>query len=234
MACLYRSGKSFWLSLSLPLICALLCATGHAWIFVAITLLIIPALDAFLGRGSPMHGAQFERSTARQIPCWYALSWAAALGVAAYKSITAPWLQFIGSVIACGVLSATAMAHLHELGHRSSVPWRAFTDVAFAIAGYPHYRYAHELHHSHLGNPRFGSTASIGTSSWYNAGPSYIRALRASLDPISYKSRTVPRRLLVHRKRPAKSGVSSIRGRVVPSYAEAIRRSGRPAVSAVA
>ena len=38
----------------------------------------------------------------------------------------------------------------------------------------------------------------------------------------------------VYRKRPAKSGVSSIRGQVVPSYAEAIRRSYRPAVSAVA
>ena len=198
MVCLYRSGQSFWLSLSLPLTCALLSATGHAWTFVAITLLVIPVLDAFAGRGSPMLGAQLERSTDRQIPCWFALFWAAALGIAAHKSITAPPLQFIGLVIACGVLSATAMAHLHELAHRSAVPWRAFSDLAFTVAGYPHYRYAHELHHSHLGNPRFGSTASIGTSSWYHAGRSYILALKASLDPSSYKSRTVPRRLVVH------------------------------------
>src|ERR1700710_720915 len=35
-------------------------------------------------------------------------------------------------------------------------------------------------------------------------------------------------------KRPAKSGVSLIRGQLVPSYAEAIRRSYRPAVLAAA
>jgi len=40
--------------------------------------------------------------------------------------------------------------------------------------------------------------------------------------------------LLEECKRPAKSGVSSIRGQVVPSYAEAIRRSYRPAVLAAA
>jgi IS5 family transposase len=39
---------------------------------------------------------------------------------------------------------------------------------------------------------------------------------------------------VIKRKRPAKSGVSSIRGQVVPSYAEAIRRSYRPAVLAAA
>jgi alkane 1-monooxygenase len=191
-----RSGKGFWLSLGLPLSAGILFAANKAWIFVGIILVIIPAFDAFLGRGSPLQGAEVEHTTERQIPCWFALCWSMALAIAARKSITVAPLEFIGLVVACGALSATAMAHLHELGHRSGSLWQVISDIAFTVAGYPHYRFAHNLHHAHLGDPRFGSTASMGTSSWKHAGRSYLLALRVSVSSKSYEDRAIPRAVL--------------------------------------
>jgi alkane 1-monooxygenase len=198
MDCSSSSGRSFWLSLSLPLSGALLFAAGYSWLFLAIALVLIPILDACIGRGAPLSAAEIERSSERQIPCWFAACWAVALAIAAREATTADPVEFIGLVISCGVLSATAMAHLHELTHRSGRLWRGFSDIAFTVAGYPHYRLAHELHHAHLGDPSFGSTASVGTSSWSHAGRSYLSALRASLNPNSYQNRSVPRRLFAN------------------------------------
>ncbi|MFM0079014.1 fatty acid desaturase [Paraburkholderia sediminicola] len=104
-------------------------------------------------------------------------------------------MNLIGLAVACGMLSATAMAHLHELMHRQARIWQQVSDVAFVIAGYPHYRVAHRLHHQHVGNPQFGSTASLGTSVWRHVGRSYAAALIASFSRHSYPSGRVPRSL---------------------------------------
>jgi len=195
MDCSSSPRRGFWLSLSLPLSGAVLFAAGYAWIFVAIALVLVPLLDACIGRGPTLSAAPIERLSECQIPCWFALSWTMALAIAAREATTAGLVEFVGLVISCGVLSATAMAHLHELTHRTGRLWRGFSDIAFTVAGYPHYRFAHELHHDHLGDPLFGSTASVGTSSWAHVVRSYLSALRASLNPTSYRDRSVPRRL---------------------------------------
>jgi alkane 1-monooxygenase len=91
---------------------------GHPWAFVVVVLFAVPALDAMIGRGAPVSGQALEKSAERQVPCWFALTWACAVAIGAYRAAHAPALQLIGLIVGCGVLSATAMAHLHELTHR--------------------------------------------------------------------------------------------------------------------
>jgi alkane 1-monooxygenase len=187
------SAQAFWLSLTLPIGACVSSIDGHPWTFVVIVLFVVPALDAMIGRGAPVSGQALEKSAERQVPCWFALTWACAVAIGAYRAVHVPALQLIGLIVGCGVLSATAMAHLHELTHRPGKIWRLFSDLAFIVAGYPHYRVAHQLHHEHLGNPEFGSTASVGTSVWRHVGRSYTSALKSSFTQSFFQHGGVPR-----------------------------------------
>jgi alkane 1-monooxygenase len=161
-----NSGRAFWLSLTLPTVAGASFLVGRPWAFVTVVLVVIPVLDAAIGRGAPQSGQATAKTYEDQVPCWFALTWALAVAIGAYRASSASWMNLIGLAVACGMLSATAMAHLHELMHRQARIWQQVSDVAFVIAGYPHYRVAHRLHHQHVGNPQFGSTASLGTSVW--------------------------------------------------------------------
>ncbi|SMG61271.1 fatty acid desaturase [Paraburkholderia susongensis] len=195
MICWRNSRQAFWLSLILPSGAAVLILVGRPWIFVAIMLFVLPLIDAAMGRGDPRSGQIIENLNADQVPCWFAFAWASAVGVGAYRASTASLIQLIGISVACGVLSATAMAHLHELTHRPGRMWQEVSEIAFVIAGYPHYRAAHQLHHRNVGNQRFGSTARLGTPVWGHVGRSYWAALIASFSRHSYPDCKVPFRL---------------------------------------
>ena len=187
-----NSASAFWLSLTLPIAAAGLFLVGQPWTFAMIVLFLLPILDAAIGRGAPGAGKVFEKTTEDQVPCWFAVAWMVAIGVGARRASMSSWIELSGLATACGLLSATAMAHLHELAHRPNRFWRETSDIAFAVAGYPHYRFAHQLHHQHVGNPKFGSAAPLGTSAWRHAGRSYRAAFTSSLSPQSYRDGKVP------------------------------------------
>lgn len=182
----------FWLSLTLPTAAAGLFLVEQPWAFAMLVLFVIPTLDAAIGRGAPGAGKAFEKTAENQVPCWFAFAWMVAISIGAYRASTSSWINLIGFAIACGMLSATAMAHLHELSHRPRRLWKEVSDIAFVVAGYPHYRIAHRLHHQHVGNPKFGSAAPLGTSVWRHVGRSYIAGFTACLLPHSYRDGKVP------------------------------------------
>jgi alkane 1-monooxygenase len=187
-----NSGRAFWLALTFPVAASVLFFAEYPWVFVALVLFVVPALDAAIGRGAPLSGQAIEQTDEDQVPCWFAFAWALAIGVGAYRASSASWMDLFGLAVACGVLSAIAMAHLHELTHRPARTWQEISDFAFVIAGYPHYRVAHRLHHQHVGNPSFGSTAPLGASVWRHVGPSFAAALVASFSRRSYPDGKIP------------------------------------------
>ncbi|MGA7816593.1 MAG: fatty acid desaturase [Caballeronia sp.] len=195
MTCWRNSGKAFWLSLALPIGACVSLLDGYPWAFVAIVLFAIPVLDVMIGRGAPVSGQAIEKTAEQQVPCWFAVIWACAVAIGVYRAAHAPAPELIGLIVGCGVLSATAMAHLHELTHRPGKIWRLVSDLAFIVAGYPHYRVAHQLHHEHVGNAEFGSAASVGTSLWRHVGRSYASALKSSFARRSFQHDGVPRSL---------------------------------------
>ncbi|MBU7442670.1 fatty acid desaturase [Paraburkholderia fungorum] len=183
------------MSLTLPIGACVWLFDGHPWLFVMIVLFAVPVLDAMIGRGAPVSGQAIEETAERQVPCWFALTWTCAIALGGYRAAHAPVVELIGLIVGCGVLSATAMAHLHELTHRPGKIWRLFSDLAFIIAGYPHYRVAHQLHHEHVGDPKFGSTASVGMSVWRHVGRSYTSALKSSFEQTLSQHNGAARRL---------------------------------------
>lgn len=190
-----NSGGAFWLSLTLPLAAGASFSVGRPWAFLAVVVFVVPVLDGTIGRGTPRSGQATEKTYEAQVPCWFVFAWALAITIGAYRASNASWIDLLGLAFACGMLSATAIAHLHELTHRKARIWHQIGDLAFVIAGYPHYRIAHRLHHQHVGNPQFGSTASLGTSVWRHVGRSYLAALLASFSRHSYPCGRVPRSL---------------------------------------
>lgn len=192
MTCWRSTGQAFWLSLTLPIGACVSLFGGHPWAYVVIVLIAIPVLEAMIGRGAPVSGQAIDKTAEQQVPCWFALIWTCAVVIGVYRAAHAPAPELIGLIVGCGVLSATAMAHLHELTHRPGKIWRLLSDLAFIVAGYPHYRVAHRLHHEHVGNPEFGSTASVGTSVWRHVGRSYASALKSSFARTSFQHGMVP------------------------------------------
>lgn len=189
------TGGAFWLSLILPIVAGGSFFIGLPWAFVIAILFVVPALDAAIGQRAPKSGQAVEDTSQELVPCCFSLAWVSALTIGAYRASTSSWMELTGLAIGGGMLSATAMAHLHELTHRQSKIWDHVSDLAFIIAGYPHYRVAHQLHHRHVGNAKFGSAPALGTSVWRHVGRSYAAALTASFSPDSHPFGRVPRSL---------------------------------------
>jgi alkane 1-monooxygenase len=84
-----NSGRAFWLSLTLPTAASVLFFAERPWVFVAVVLFVVPALDATIGRGAPLSGQPIERTAEDQVPCWFALAWALAVGMGAFRASTA-------------------------------------------------------------------------------------------------------------------------------------------------
>ena len=198
MTCWHNSGRAFWLSITLPTGACVSFFVGHPWVFAAVVLVVVPMFDAMIGRGAPVSGQAIEKTAEDQVPCWFALAWACAVAIGVCRAANASWSLLMGLAVGCGLLSATAMAHLHELTHRPGKKWQLLSDLAFVVAGYPHYRIAHRLHHENLGNPHFGSTASLGTSVWHHVGRSYLVTLTSSFSRRCHPDGRVPLSLFLN------------------------------------
>lgn len=179
MACLRDVRGGFWLALSVPASALSSFVCDRPWIFVVIVVVAIPLLDALIGRTERVGGAPLAEASA-VIPDMFICMWGMTLLVAVARASTAHLENWVGLALGTGALSAFAMAHAHEAMHRHSRVSRAFADVTFVLAGYPHYQLAHRVHHAHVGDARFGSTAPAGVSVWRHVAPSFISALRCA------------------------------------------------------
>jgi alkane 1-monooxygenase len=151
-------------------------------LFLLLLVAVVPAADALIGQDVELTNQMASQApSGSAIPVTYICVWGIAVLVAIEKAVTARPLEFAGLVIASGVVSAFAMAHIHEVMHRGGRRSRLISDVALAVAGYPHYRVVHQLHHGHVGDPRFGSTAHVGLSVWRHVGRSFFSALRSAI-----------------------------------------------------
>jgi alkane 1-monooxygenase len=126
--------------------------------------------------------SDLDESWGEEIPLTFIGLWALALLVACGRSQNARPLEFVGLTVAAGVTSAFAMAHIHEVMHRQVEISKSVADAALALAGYPHYRIVHQLHHSHVGDSRYGSTARVGLSLWRHVGRSFFGASMSALE----------------------------------------------------
>jgi alkane 1-monooxygenase len=182
MTSLPNNKGGFWLSTLLPVTATVLFLYRNPWLFLLLLVAVVPAADALIGQD--VEGTNQRASHAPSgpaVPVTYICVWGAAVLVATERATSARPLEFAGLVIASGVLSAFAMAHIHEVMHRGGRGSRLISDVALAVAGYPHYRVVHQLHHRHVGDPRFGSTAHVGLSVWRHVGRSFFSALRSAI-----------------------------------------------------
>jgi alkane 1-monooxygenase len=178
-----RSNKGgFWLSTLLPATAMAFFFYRHPWLFLLFLVAVVPAADALIGQDVEVTNQRASQAPSGPIvPVTYICVWGAAVLVALERAMTARPLEFAGLIIGSGVVSAFAMAHIHEVMHRGGRVSRLISDVALAVAGYPHYRVVHQLHHGHVGDPRFGSTAHVGLSVWRHVGRSFFSALRSAI-----------------------------------------------------
>jgi alkane 1-monooxygenase len=182
MTSLRNSNGGFWLSTLLPATAAALFFYRHPWLFLLLLVAVVPAADALIGQDVGVTNQRASPAPIRSVvPVTYICVWSVAVLVAVERAMSAKPLEFAGLAIASGVASAFAMAHIHEVMHRGGRGSKLISDVALAVAGYPHYRVVHQLHHGHIGDPRFGSTAHVGLSVWCHVGRSFFSALRSAI-----------------------------------------------------
>ena len=151
------------------------------WLFVACVLGIFPLIDALIGperRSSPEHA---HVSQGALVPVLFVAGWLMALLLAADNARDAGVAEYIGLTIGGGLLSGMSMAHSHELMHREDRASRVLAEWAIVVAGYPHYRIGHQLHHANVGNPLFGSTARPGQGLWSHLVSSVCATTKACL-----------------------------------------------------
>ncbi len=181
MTCLREMRGGFWLALLVPAAGIASFACHYPWAFVVVVAVVIPLLDASIGRDKSGNAERGASLMGGEIPVLFIGGWVIALLAAFSHARTASLAEWMGLVIGSGVLSAFSMAHIHEVMHRNGKVSAAMADAAFVIAGYPHYRSAHRLHHAHVGDTRFGSAAPVGLSVWRHVGRSFVAALQSSI-----------------------------------------------------
>jgi alkane 1-monooxygenase len=172
----------YWLSIVLPVSATAAFQCGHPWFFLLCLVVAILVGDTLLGAHLEDGRGQCDAvSIGAGIPLGFICVWLLALILATAHSRHAAPLDFAGLMAACGALSAFAMAHIHEVMHRGNRAARLISVLALTLAGYPHYRSVHQLHHEHVGDPRYGSTARVGVSLWRHVTNSFSLALLAAL-----------------------------------------------------
>jgi alkane 1-monooxygenase len=172
----------YWLSSAIPVSAIVAIQFDHPWSYLLCLIAAILIFDRGLGQHVEAHQQQIGVTpVSNAVPVVFICAWLLAVLAATSRISHAPVPEFAGLMVVCGVLSAFTMAHIHEVMHRDSRLGKRASDVAMTLAGYPHYRLVHELHHAHLGDPQFGSTAHIGVSLWRHVGCSFGRSSLAVL-----------------------------------------------------
>ena len=174
-----REGQ--WLSLVLPLGAWTAFYLHQPWVFAGCVAVAFPVLDALIGRESDRGVKRRARANSAVCSSLFIVAWMAAVGCAVLRAREAGWAELLGLAVASGVMGGMSMSHSHELMHRTSRAYQALAELAFVVAGYPHYRLVHLLHHAHVGNPAFGSTAHLGLSLWRHVGRSFWAATRGAV-----------------------------------------------------
>jgi alkane 1-monooxygenase len=171
----------YWLSAMMPAAAIWAFLWGRPWQFLLYLIITILLADLLLGEHVEANGEQ-HRVTAisAAVPVAFICLWLFAILATLIRLQWVAVPEYAGLTAACGVLSAFAMAHIHEILHRGGHRIRVASDIALALAGYPHYRIVHDLHHSHVGNARYGSTARLGLSLWRHVGNSLRLSLLAA------------------------------------------------------
>lgn len=157
----------YWLSLAIPVSAVFAFQGGHAWTYLISLIAFILIFDKVLGEHVDVVAPASDSIRGiSEIPVAFICAWLLAVGDCIGRLGFVSFAELSGLVVASGILSAFAMAHIHEVMHRDSRFVQMASCVAMAFAGYPHYRLVHDLHHANVGDPRFGSTATMGLSLW--------------------------------------------------------------------
>ncbi|MEX3985950.1 fatty acid desaturase [Paraburkholderia sp. EG287A] len=181
MASLRENQGWYWLSVMMPAAAIFAFLWDRPWRYLFCLVATILLGDLLLGEHVEADGEQkCVTGISAAVPAAFICLWLFALltAVIRLRSVAVP--EYSGFTAACGVLSAFAMAHIHEILHHDDKRLRVASDIALALAGYPHYRIVHDLHHSHVGDPRYGSTACLGLSLWRHVGNSLRLSLLAA------------------------------------------------------
>ncbi|MBN3856761.1 hypothetical protein G3N59_25610 [Paraburkholderia sp. Ac-20340] len=172
----------YLLSWAIPVSAIVAFQCDHPWVYVAGLIVAILVFDALLGEHIGTGDGQIDGPTVSHVvPVGFICLWVVAVLDSASRIKYVPAPEFVGLTVVCGVLSAFAMAHIHEVMHGDGRLGRWATDIGMTLAGYPHYRLVHELHHANVGDPQFGSTAHVGLPLWRHVGRSFARSSLAAL-----------------------------------------------------
>ncbi|WP_233860018.1 fatty acid desaturase [Paraburkholderia sp. HD33-4] len=172
----------YWLSSTLPASAIVAFQYDQPWVYLGCMIAAILVFDAILGEHVAIENQKDDMaSTSIAVPVGFICLWLLAVLDSTARIKRVAVMEFVGLTVVSGVLGAFAMAHIHEVMHRDSRWGRRASDIAMTLAGYPHYRLVHELHHAHVGDPQFGSTAPIGLSLWRHVGRSFGNSLTAVL-----------------------------------------------------
>ncbi|MGZ2749898.1 fatty acid desaturase [Burkholderia stagnalis] len=193
MTSLRERAEWYWLSALVPVTATISFSLGRPWWFVVGAITLIPIAERLLGTDAGLH-RRSGGCPAPVVPAAFIGLWCIVFATALERAQRATVLDFVGFSVATGMVSAFAMAHIHEVMHRRSRVAKTLADLACMLAGYPHYRSVHRLHHRFVGDPKYGSTAGIGTSVWRHVVTSFLSGVRAATirpdreqTPVSYR-----------------------------------------------
>lgn len=157
---------SYLLTLLLPIGAAVATCYGHpGWFLFAVTLLV-PILDALIGREDHASSGTQAKAVLFYVPYFFIPLWLLAVWVSGNALHSASTADVAILSLNVGFLGAFAAVHGHELLHRASAAARWNASIIFSMIGYGHYTRSHLLHHMHTGDPDFGSTAHRAQSVW--------------------------------------------------------------------
>ncbi|MBC8751627.1 MULTISPECIES: fatty acid desaturase [Paraburkholderia] len=181
MASWRENQRWYWLSAMMPAAAILAFLWDCPWKFLLCLITTILLGDLLLGEHVEADGEQHCVTViSAAVPVVFICLWLCAILTTVIRLRWVAVPEYAGLTAACGVLSAFAMAHIHEILHRGGYRLRVASDIALTLAGYPHYRIVHDLHHSHVGDARYGSTARLGLSLWRHVGNSLRLSLLAA------------------------------------------------------
>jgi alkane 1-monooxygenase len=137
---------------------------GAAWMALVVTAVVIPVLDALVGRPRHRAGAVMPAGFARWIPRVQVPAQIALLGVAVTSCAHLSWAELVVFAVAVGtVTGGIGITVAHELGHRASALDRLLSRVLLVMVCYGHFFVEHTRgHHVRVGTPADPATAPRG------------------------------------------------------------------------
>jgi alkane 1-monooxygenase len=140
-------------------------ATGRPWLSLAVTFLVLPLLDAWVGHPSPGRATvDLPRELAGWLPRLHVPLQAALLGLALWllPSLSPP-AQVLLALTVGTVTGGIGITVAHELGHRASRLDRVLARLLLVSVGYGHFHVEHNRgHHVRVATPNDPASAPRG------------------------------------------------------------------------